>query len=396
MVRKIIIILALALVSIGPMPANAVTIGPPDGPTLDIYGFVQTDFIHDFNRMDPAWAATLRPSKIPVNCTGATPDAGCGPDGTTLFSVRQSRLGFKAGAPTPMGPMNAKIEFDFFGVGADAGQTTIRLRHVYGELGQFLVGQTNSLFMDGDVFPNTIDYWGPVGMIFFRNIQGRWTPIRTKDMKFAVALESPGSALDTGNVNTTNVNGWTSWNKYPDFTAQLRTDQRWGHAQLAGIYRWLGYQNPLPTVSPNSGHVTGGGVNASGALKTVGRDQLLGQVAYGYGIASYINDCCTDVAPNSALQGAEAVPLLGWLIYYDHYWNDQWSSSVGYSEAKQNTTGGQTVNAFSKGQYASGNLLWYPVKNVMAGLEILWGQRENKDGHRGNDTRTQFSVKYSF
>ncbi len=40
------------------------------------------------------------------------------------------------------------------------GQTTIRLRHAYGELGQFLAGQTNSLFMDIDVFPNTIDYWG--------------------------------------------------------------------------------------------------------------------------------------------------------------------------------------------------------------------------------------------
>ena len=29
-----------------------------------------------------------------------------------------------------------------FGVGADAGQTTIRLRHAYGELGKFGAGQT--------------------------------------------------------------------------------------------------------------------------------------------------------------------------------------------------------------------------------------------------------------
>jgi hypothetical protein len=142
--------------------------------------------------------------------------------------------------------------------------------------------------------------------------------------------------------------------------------------------------------------VTGGGVNLTGSLNTIGKDKVLGQFAYGYGIASYFNDCCVDVAPNSSLQGAEAVSALGWLLYYDHYWNDRWSSSVGYSEQKQNTTGGQAINAFSKGQYASGNLLWYPVKDVMAGLEILWGQRQNKDGNRGNDTRTQFSVKYSF
>jgi len=30
--------------------------------------------------------------------------------------------------------------------------------------------------MDIDVFPNTIDYWGPSGMVFYRNVQMRWTP----------------------------------------------------------------------------------------------------------------------------------------------------------------------------------------------------------------------------
>ena len=403
MIRQIAIIIVLSLVIFGgAMLTNAPAAEPADKPHIDIYGFIQTDIIHDFNHVDPSWQATLRPSKIPATCTGvtATSDTGCGlMDGNTLFSVRQTRLGFKADAPTSMGEMNTKLEFDFFGVGADAGQTTIRLRHAYGELGQFLVGQTNSLFMDGDVFPNTIDYWGPGGMIFFRNIQARWTPMRTKDMRFAVAVEGPGTAIDTGNVS--NPVGWTSWNKYPDLTAQFRLTQPWGHAQVAGIYRWLGYQNPTgPPVTAagaeSSGHVTGGGINLSGSLKTIGKDQALAQFAYGYGIASYFNDCCTDVAPNSSLTGAEAVSALGWLLYYDHYWNDRWSSSVGYSEQKQNTTGGQAVNSFSKGQYVSGNLLWYPVKDVMAGFEILWGQRQNKNGDRGDDTRTQFSVKYSF
>ena len=109
-------------------------------------------------------------------------------DGNTIFSVRQTRLGFKAGAPTSMGEMNTKFEFDLYGVGADAGQTTFRLRHAYGELGQFLAGQTNSLFMDGDVSPNVVDYW-PRRCDFLPHHPGRWTPMRTKDMKFAVALK---------------------------------------------------------------------------------------------------------------------------------------------------------------------------------------------------------------
>jgi DcaP outer membrane protein len=366
------------------------------GPDINVYGFVMVDAIHDFNTVDPDWEATLRPSKIPVNCpVGGPLDPGCGQDGNTLFSVRQSRLGVTGDFPTDAGELHTKFEFDMFGVGADAGQTTIRLRHAYGEIGPFLAGQTNSLFMDGDVFPNTIDYWGPGGMVFFRNIQFRYTPVRTDQMKFAVALESPGSAIDAGNVS--NPDGWEAWNPYPDLTAQYRLSQPWGHAQVAGIFRWLGYQNPTNAgITKSSGHVLGGGVNLSGAVNTVGRDKVLAQLAYGQGIANYFNDCCVDVAPNSALNDGRAVPLIGWLLYYDHYWSEKWSSSVGYSAQNQDNTGGQSANAFKNGAYASGNLLFYPAKGIMTGMEVLWGQRENKNGNKGDDTRVQYSVKYDF
>ena len=32
--------------------------------------------------------------------------------------------------------------------------------------------------MDIDVFPNTLEYWGPNGMVFFRNVQVRYMPIQ--------------------------------------------------------------------------------------------------------------------------------------------------------------------------------------------------------------------------
>ena len=156
---------------------------------LDVYGFIHTDAIYDFNRVAPDWKSTLRPSKIPVNCPG---DSGCGNDGETVLSVKQSRLGFRGYVPTPVGEIKTKFEFELFGVGDDAGETTFRLRHAWAELGQFGAGQTWSLFMDPDVFPNTIDYWGPVGMAFFRNAQIRWTPIDNEGIRFAVAVESAG------------------------------------------------------------------------------------------------------------------------------------------------------------------------------------------------------------
>ncbi|MDC4203229.1 MAG: DcaP family trimeric outer membrane transporter [Candidatus Manganitrophus sp.] len=393
MTKKIAMIIALAVgLFAAALPFSAAEAA--EGPPIDIYGFVQMDAIYDFNSVDPNWEATLRPSRIPVNCSGLTPDAGCGEDGNTLFSVRQSRFGAKADFPTDIGQLQTKFEFDLFGVGADEGQTTIRLRHAYGELGPFLAGQTNSLFMDGDVFPNTVDYWGPGGMVFFRNIQFRWTPLKTDHQKFAVALENPGSALDVGNA--ARPEGWEAWNHYPDVTAQYRIDHSWGHAQVAGIGRWLGYQNPTIPTGRNSGHELGGGVNLSGSLKTFGKNKLMAQVAYGRGIAAYFNDCCTDLAPNGALTEGEAVPLLGWLVYYDHYWSERWSSSIGYSAQNQDNTDGQADDAFNNGAYASGNLLWSPTKEVTMGTEVLWGQRENKDGEKGEDTRVQFSAKYNF
>ena len=38
----------------------------------------------------------------------------------------------------------------------------------------------------------------------------------------------------------------------------------------------------------------------------------------------------------------------------------------------------------------------YPVKNVMTGFEVQWGQRENKDGFTSDDLRIQFTAKYNF
>jgi hypothetical protein len=119
------------------------------------------------------------------------------------------------------------------------------------------------------------------------------------------------------------------------------------------------------------------------------------QIAYGRGISGYINDCCVDLAPNASL-GPTTVPLLGWLAYYDHYWSRHWSSSVGYSEARQSNTVGQLYNAFNLGRYASVNLLWYPAVMVTMGGELMWGQRENLDGSLGNDRRFQFSANYRF
>ncbi len=359
----------------------------------DFYGYVMLDAIYDFDRVNPDWKDTLRPSQIPVNCPG---DAGCGTDGETIFSVRQTRFGMTADIPTGIGELKTKLEFELFGVGSNAGQITPRLRHAWAELGEYGAGQTWSVFMDPDVFPNTIDYWGPAGMIFFRNVQLRWTPVSTEQQRIAIALESPTAGIDSGKVNdvapSLDLRGKT---ELPDLTAHWRINRDWGHLQVAGILRQIGYESTSSADGEPSGEETGLGVNLSGSVNLLAQDKLLWQVVYGEGIANYFNDGGVDIAPDAALN-AEAVPILGWLLFYNRTWNDKWTSSIGWSSADLDNTEGQRDDAFDVSQYGLVNILHYPAENIMVGAEFLHGKLELKDGSSGTDTRVQFSFKFNF
>jgi hypothetical protein len=375
--------------------------------SFEIYGFAEADAIYDFGRMDPDWDDAYRPSKI------ANPEGEYGSDGQASVSVKQSRFGVKGTMPTAEGhsPITFKFEFDLFGVGSDAGQTTFRLRHAYGEWGSLLAGQTNSIFMDIDVFPNVIDYWGPDGMVFWRNVQIRWTPWKTEHSSFAIGLEEPSNDVDPGQIrefDPTLGTNLQSDEKVPNLAAHWRTSGDWGHVQVAGILRDLGYDTKGTEANGFSntpkGSVTGWGVNLSGSINVFDKDKILLQYVYGHGIASYMNDGGMDLSAKGRLPtdtdsgnvSAEAIPLTGIVAYYDHYWNDRFSTSFGYSTTFVDNTNLQDPGTYKSGQYASANLLYTPVPNVMIGGEVLWGDLEVFRGDTQDDVRVQFSVKYSW
>ena len=236
----------------GGAPVPGVEMEVAAGPSLEIYGFIMADAIHDFQRMDPAWDDAFRPSKIP------TTEGQFGGDGQSSVSVKQSRFGIKGSMPTGEGntPLSFKFDFDLFGTGDNAGQTTFRLQNAYAEWGSLLAGQTDSLFMDIDVFPNTIDYWGPPGMVFYRNVQIRWTPYRTDNSHFAIAIERPGNDIDGGNVRL--IEGFEDAEiqndeELPDLTAQWRIGGDWGHFQAGGILRRVGFEFRVTPDGPVQG-----------------------------------------------------------------------------------------------------------------------------------------------
>ena len=244
--------------------------------------------IYDFNYDQSQLGADFAPYPDPGQLPPGGNDAGCGKDGQTFFGVGQSRFGLYAYVPTSAGQLKSQFEFDFFGVGADAGQTTIRLRQFWGELGPFLAGQTNSLFMDGDVFPNVIDYWGPSGMVFFRNIQLRYTPLNARRAEGRLRARAAGHQRrhDVGRFRQRNALEHVA-RPHGAIPPGPQVGALPGLRDIA-LDRVPDALGASTEILP--GKEVGWGINLAGAYKTFGKDQLLAQVVYGHGIANYMND----------------------------------------------------------------------------------------------------------
>ena len=363
---------------------------------MEIYGFIMMDAGYNFNQIQPNWFDVVRPTQLPAFKNEY------GTDGNVYFSVRQTRLGFKNYFQTPLGELKTQFEFEMFGTGVDAGQTTMRLRHAYAELGKWGIGQYWSPFMDIDVFPNTVEYWGPPGMAFFRNVQIRYMPIQG-DSRLTIALERPGASADQGiysdRIELQNVRPRFS---LPDLSAEYRHAGKWGYVELAGIVRRIAWEDQN-TASPDlSGNATGWGLNLSTNIKIGSRTTFRGSALYGEGVENYMNDAPVDVGIKTTgnasvpIEGV-ALPVTGLVGFLDINWNPKFSSSVGYSSIDITNSNGQNPEDFKKGNYAIANLMYYPVKNAMMGVEFQWGDRHNfSDGWSTSISKVQFSFKYNF
>ena len=365
--------------------------------SFEIYGFAMLDLGHDFKTINPAWFDTMRVTRLPSF------EGEFGEDHNTFAGVRQSRLGARSSTPTDVGELTTIFEFELFGVGVDEGQTTFRLRHAYGQLGQFGAGQYWSPFMDPDVFPNSVEYWGPTGMVFFRNVQLRYMPA-IGDHNVVIALERPGASGDQGvYADRVELDGIRPRFPLPDFSAAYKFTAGWGYLRAAGILRQIKWDDTLDDAFDLSGDATGWGINLSSNLKAGDNSTIRLQYVFGEGIQNYMNDSPIDIGivanPSDPVRPVigEPIPLQGLVAFLDHRWSEEYTTAVGYSWQENDNTDLQAPNAFRTGHYALGNVLYYPAPNVMVGGELQWGRRENfADGFESDGFKLQFSFKYNF
>jgi DcaP outer membrane protein len=368
-----------------------------DKSSFEVYGFAMLDIGHDFKQINPNWSDTLRVTKLPSF------EKEFGENHNKFAGVRQSRFGVKSTTPTDLGNLNTIFEFELFGTGVDEGQTTFRLRHAWGDIGAIGAGQTWSPFMDPDVFPNTLEYWGPTGMVFFRNVQLRYTPILGTHTAM-IALERPGASGDQGvYADRVELDGIKARFPMPDFSGAYKYTQKWGYVRAAGILRKINWDDTVEDRFNLSGDAIGWGINLSSNLKPTTNDTVRLQYVFGEGIQNYMNDSPVDIGIKNNLSDpvrpvvGEALPIIGIVAFLDHTWSPQYTTSIGYSMQDIDNSDAQASNAFKTGHYVLGNILYTPVRNVMFGGEIQWGRRENfSDGFHSDGLKLQFSFKYNF
>lgn len=363
---------------------------------LEIYGFVMADIGYNFDQINPNWFDALRLTRLPSYKDQFAPD------GKVFFGVRQTRFGVRGWTQTPIGELKTTFEFDLFGVGVDEGQTTMRLRYAVAEIGRFAVGQTNSAFMDGDVWPNTAEYWGPPGMVFFRNVLIRYAPLVGENELF-LALERPGATGDQGTFeNRTELDSVRGQFRLPDFSAHYKRSGDWGHVQLAGILRELRWKDIHTTGGYDvSGNELGWGAHLSTVLNLAKSTTFRGSFVYGEGIQNYMQDAPVDlgvVEKNSATEPftGEPLPVTGIHAFVDHYWNDKLCTSLGYSSVDIDNSEDANGSAYKMGQYAIVNLSATPFKNAWVVIEGQWGRRTNKDDFESEAFKIHLGFKYNF
>lgn len=316
-------------------------------------------------------------------------------DDSTRFHARESRFNIEiTKAYTPFGKARAFIEGDFFGAAGNqiaSNSDSFRLRHAFVEVGPVLAGQWWSTFSDPSAYAETLDFQGSGGQTFIRQGLIKLEHKFSNGVSVAVAAENPEGRVQLGANPIASTR-----DTLPDFVARMRYDASFGHVQVAGVV--------TKTNGPNgiTRDVTGYGGTIAGLIKMpfLGeKDNLRFQASYLVGAARFMQDTgpnLPSVFYDAATNRAVATRMFGGYVAYQHWWTNQLRSNFVYSYVRSELPIFVAGSTLRSTQYGAVNLIYSPWAEIDVGAELLYGQREDRDGLKGNQTKVQSSLTYRF
>ncbi|RLA13577.1 MAG: hypothetical protein DRQ59_05020 [Gammaproteobacteria bacterium] len=334
---------------------------------VKISGYVKVDAIYDLDQdLGPSFFAG-----------GIDTDPNASSNPSFQMHAKQSRLNVTASKEH----VKVVIEGDFFtpeGNQLISNSSGFRLRHAYGQVGNFLAGQTWSTFMDKNwvLYPTTVDFGGPAAATFIRQAQFRWSVTPSLDL----AIENPENRIEGEDHRDT----------LPDFVARYaRTGTvSW---QVAGMAQQFEVDGGANDGLNESNFAYTGGINiAFGKGSSVSAKVNVNANRYTY--YGWMNPAA--VVNNGSL---ETIDHVGGLVAYNIGWG-------GKSNAKSTIALGSVQ--FDDEFLAPGdvdnistlhvNYRWNPWNNVEFGAEVMFGDQELVNGNTGDATRLQFATKFNF
>lgn len=344
----------------------------------------------------------LVPSVIPVGG-----DSG---DTNVDIHAKHSRIWFKTSTDTAAGKIDSHVEIDFginqIGDERISNSAAARIRHAflkwqYDEDSSLLAGQSWSTFFNVGSLPDTLDFVGPVGTLFERQAQLRWTHGMGGGSSLMVAVENPSSGLygqsAPGGSNFDN-------NSMPDIV--LRYNGKLGDFAFsaAGVVREIAYKqnftNSQSQAIVGDDAVVGFGLSLAGMLK-LGKDDIKVQLNAGNALGRYLGLQSFRDGVIEDNGDVELIDVVGGFIAYRHFWAPQWRSSFVLSASSADNP--DTLAASTAKSYSSvhANLLYSPVAALTLGAEFIHAEKTLEgNAANGDDSgdmdRLQLSVKYVF
>jgi hypothetical protein len=376
--------------------------------SLRLYGFAELNWVHDFRGDSSDIDYSTFAPYLPLDGT-----PGARRRNRDYLTGRTSRLGIEAGTPTRYGLLSVKMEGDFnneprTGNTAQYGSTDnvytqqatnsygFRVRHLYGQFGGLLVGQTWSTFMDVDNYPETLDYNGPIGSTFIRQPLIRYTYATPSWGAFTTALENSSAYV----LDETGTAMGSSLSRVPDLVLRWDRGFGWGAMSVRGMTQELRVDDGEGATAA----ARGWGAAASALVKVPGSGLFTVGLTGGDGIGRYLNyieGAAFDGGANE-LRLERAVGLIAGYQVKPAAWvrvNFVYGMTRNFDG---DYTDLAAASGFDSGRFGVNRMvqqahvgpIFTVVPGVDLGLEAMWGRRVTLAEEKGDMIRLNFSAKY--
>ena len=363
-------------------PAHAVSIEAGEEKVdITFGGYAKLDMIMDFGGHRDKNQFLVR--AIPVE---GDPDYGA--EGYFNMHGKETRFNMNIQRDTEGGEVEKFfIEMDFYG----EDSLSPRLRHAYFQYHDFIVGRYWTNVSDLHAIPYFIDFAYGEGLYGNRRQQIRWQPQLSEHWQLGLSIEQP----ETTNIdNPLNFSG-EEVAKLPVFSSRITYQDPIKHLSISAEFGQL-YWDGMGGVEDDSDFAWV--ILLSGSYKLKEYGEFKAAVTHGAGTAKGILGLAAErssatIDINGKIEN-DVANTVG--ASYTHYISPDINTTLGYAWVKVDPSTYREATDLKGSGIGHVNVLWQATKAVDMGLEYIWGTRRDIDQLKGDGTRLQAMVRYSF